>query len=175
MHVTQEWLESRLDRVRQSPGDRGVVELIVRRPRPGEREVVEIGRLDVAGGLVGDCWTSRPSAHTADGAPHPEMQLSVVNSRVMRLLAQETSSWAMSGDQLFIDLDLSVANLPPGARLAVGEAIIAVTDQVHRTCKAFATRYGHRRSAFRAFAGRALAAPARGQCPRGPVRRCEGR
>ena len=142
MHVTREWLESGLDRVRQSPCDRGVVELIVRRPRPGEREVVEIGRLDVAVGLVGDCWTSRPSAHTADGAPHPDMQLNVMNSRVMRLLAQEKPSWAMSGDQLFIDLDLSVANLPPGARLAVGGAIITVTDQVHHTCKAFARRYG---------------------------------
>jgi hypothetical protein len=119
-----------------------VVELIVRRPRPGEREVVALGRLDVSAGLVGDCWMSRPSPHTADGAPHLNMQLNVMNCRAMRLFAPEKSSWAMSGDQLFIDLDLSVANLPPGALLAVGGAIITVTDQVHRTCRGFARRYG---------------------------------
>jgi hypothetical protein len=122
--------------------------MIIRRPQPGQREVLDIGRLDVVEGLVGDCWSRRRSAHRPDGSANPDMQLSVMNSRVISLLAGERSRWSLSGDQLFVDLDLSVANLPAGTRLAVGGAVIAVTDPIHISCKAFVTRYGMAAAAF---------------------------
>jgi hypothetical protein len=52
-HLTMEELESGLDEIRQSPKDAGVLELIVRRPQTGAREVLEEGELDLVEGLVG--------------------------------------------------------------------------------------------------------------------------
>jgi MOSC domain-containing protein YiiM len=41
-----------------------------------------------------------------------------------------------------VDLDLSVANLPPGTRLAIGTAVIEITAEPHTGCKQFAARFG---------------------------------
>jgi hypothetical protein len=141
-HLTREQLEAGLERARQSPADRGTLDLIVRRPRVDAREVVATGLLDLATGLVGDTWAVRASSRTADGAPHPDMQLNVINTRVIDLIAQRTDRWALAGDQLVVDLDLSEANLPPGTRLALGSAVIAVTDQPHTGCRKFVDRFG---------------------------------
>jgi hypothetical protein len=141
-HVTMEELEAGFDGICQSPRDEGVLASIVRRPDSGHREMLNEGRLDIVNGLVGDNWRVRGSSRTADGSPHPDMQISIMNVRVIALLAGDKARWPLSGDQLFIDLDLSDANLPARTRLAVGAAIIEVTDQVHTTCKTFAARFG---------------------------------
>jgi hypothetical protein len=141
-HLTMAELEAGLDEIRHSPKDEGVLEMIVRRPRTDEREVLEEGELDLIEGLVGDNWRTRGSAGTADGSAHPDMQLNVMNSRVIALLAQKKERWPLAGDQLFIDLDLSVENLPPGTRLAIGSAVIEVTAQPHTGCKKFVARFG---------------------------------
>src|ERR1700722_6411870 len=99
-------LEAGLDDIARSPKDGGVGEMIVRRPQVGEREIVEEGQLDLIEGLVGDSWKRRTSKRTADGTPHPEMQLNLMNSRVVALVSQDKSRWHLAGDQLFIDLDL---------------------------------------------------------------------
>jgi hypothetical protein len=135
-------LEDGLDTIRQSPKDAGVLALIVRRPAVGEREVLEEGVLDLAEGLVGDTWRERSSSRTADGSPHPDMQLNIMNTRVIALLAQAKDRWRLAGDQLFIDLDLSKENLPPGTRLALGSSVIEVTAQPHTGCQKFAARFG---------------------------------
>ncbi len=111
-HLTMEELEAGLDAVRQAPRDQGVLHMIVRRPGASEREVVEIGELDVRVGLVGDTWSTRGSSRTPDGSSHPDMQLNVMNARVIALVAQDKAHWPLAGDQLFIDLDLSAENLP---------------------------------------------------------------
>ncbi len=139
---TAEELEAGLEVVRQSLSDDGILHLIVRRPNPGEREVLQEGELNSTVGLVGDSWKDRRSARTSDGSPHPDMQINVMNSRVIALLAHDTERWRLAGDQLFIDLDLSVANLPPGTQLALGSAVIEVTDQPHTGCQKFAERFG---------------------------------
>jgi hypothetical protein len=141
-HQTIETLEAGLARICQSPQDEGVLHLIVRRPRVGEREVLEEGELDCAVGLVGDSWKSRPSSRTVDGTPHPDMQLNLMNSRVISLIAQEKGRWPLAGDQLFVDLDLSAANLPAGTQLAIGSAVIEVTAQPHTGCQKFVSRFG---------------------------------
>jgi len=140
--ATIEELEARIDEIRQSPKDEGVLELIVRRPRTDEREVLQEGELDLVEGLVGDTWRTRGSTGTADGSPHPDTQLNIMNSRVIAAVAQDKDRWPLAGDQLYIDLDLSDANLPPGTQLAIGSAVIEVTDQPHTGCQKFEARFG---------------------------------
>jgi len=141
-HMTMAELEAGLDTIRQSPKDEGVIALIVRRAKVDAREVLEEGELDLVEGLVGDTWKVRGSSRTPDGAAHPDMQLNVMNARVIALLAREKDRWPLAGDQLFIDMDVSSGNLPPGTRLAMGSAVIEVTDQPHTGCKKFEARFG---------------------------------
>src|SRR5262249_24350580 len=140
--LTKAELEAGLDSIRQAPKEEGVLELIVRRPRVGAREVLAEGELDREQGLVGDTWSTRASTRTRDGSPHPDMQLNVMSSRVIALLAQDKSRWELAGDQLFIDLDLSERNVPPGTRLAIGTAVIEVTAEPHTGCQNFVSRFG---------------------------------
>jgi hypothetical protein len=135
-------LEAGLGEIARSPQDAGVLEMIVRRPQVGQREILEEGRLDLADGLVGDSWRTRSSKRTADGRPHPEMQLNLMNSRVVALVSQDKSRWHLAGDQLYVDLDLSEANLPPGTRVAIGTAVIEVTAEPHTGCAKFVERFG---------------------------------
>jgi hypothetical protein len=141
-HLTMEELEAGLDDIRRSPKDEGALELIVRRPSVGEREILAEGELDVAEGLVGDTWSTRGSRRSKDGLAHPDMQINIMNARVIALVAQERERWHLAGDQLFVDLDLSVENLPPGTRLAVGSAVIEVTPEPHTGCGKFVSRFG---------------------------------
>jgi len=141
-HLTTEELHDGLEAIRQSPKDEGVLELIVRRPQVGEREVLAEGQLDIVDGLVGDSWSIRGSRRSKDGQAHPDMQLNIMNARVIALVAQERERWHLAGDQLFMDLDLSAENLPPGTRLAVGSAVIEVTAEPHTGCQKFVSRFG---------------------------------
>ena len=141
-HLTMAELEAGLDEIRRAPQDEGVLEMIVRRPQTNEREVLAEGELDTNEGLVGDNWKARGSGATPDGSAHPEMQLNLMNTRVIALVAQDTSRWQLAGDQLFVDLDLSADNLPPGTRLSLGSAIIEVTPVPHTGCKKFVSRFG---------------------------------
>jgi len=141
-HLTRAELETGLDQIRQSPRDEGVLRLIVRRPRIEEREVLEEGELHPVEGLVGDSWKMRGSSSTADGSPHPDMQLNIMNARVAALVAQDKDRWQLAGDQLYVDMDLSAENLPPGTQLAIGSAVIEVTPPPHTGCKKFVSRFG---------------------------------
>ncbi|MEV0901905.1 MOSC domain-containing protein [Actinoplanes sp. NPDC049802] len=130
--------------VRQSPQGAGTLELAVRRPTTGAREVLARAELHRETGLVGDNWSRRPSSRTPDNSPHPDMQLNVINARFVELIAgPDRDAWALAGDQLYVDLDLSFDALPAGCRLAIGdEAVIEVTDQPHTGCAKFAARFG---------------------------------
>lgn len=141
-HLTTEELEAGLDEIRRSPKDEGVLNLIVRRPQTDEREILKKGQLDVVEGLVGDNWKTRGSTRTADGSAHSDMQINIMNSRVIALLAQDKDRWQLAGDQLFIDMDLSEENLPAGTQLALGSAVIEVTEIPHTGCKKFTSRFG---------------------------------
>src|SRR5947207_1290045 len=105
-HPTLEELSAGLEGILQSPKDEGTLMMIVRRPSVGAREELDEAELDVADGLVGDTWRNRTSRHTADGSPHPDTQINIMNARVVDLVAQDRSRWALAGDQLFVDLDL---------------------------------------------------------------------
>lgn len=142
-HLTTDELEAGLGEILHAPAAEGTVELIVRRPAVDEREVLEETELDLEEGLVGDTWRVRGSKRSADGSAHPDMQLNVMSARVVDLVAAgDPERWALAGDQLYVDFDLSEANLPPGTRLALGSAVIEVTDQPHTGCAKFSARFG---------------------------------
>ncbi len=141
-HLTMKELEEGLDGVRDSPENEGILEMIVRRPAIDQREVLAEGELHPAEGLVGDNWKSRSSSRTPDGSADPDMQLNVMNARCAALVAQDNNRWQLAGDQLYVDLDLSEDNLPPGTRLSLGTAVIQVSEQPHTGCGKFVSRFG---------------------------------
>ncbi|GAA5117856.1 hypothetical protein GCM10023339_29450 [Alloalcanivorax gelatiniphagus] len=128
-----------------SPRDVGVLRTVVRRPGVGRREVLGAGRLELDEGLVGDGWAARGSRRTPDGAAHPDMQLNIMSHRLVEFLAQDPAREQLAGDQLFLDLDLSHANVPAWSELRIGGpegAVIVVTDQPHNGCGKFIARFG---------------------------------
>lgn len=141
-HFTAEELNQGVDHILASPPDNGELKLIVRRPDVDERETLRRARLDVEEGLVGDNWLARGSRHTPDGTADPDMQLNIMNSRVVDRVAGSEDRWPLAGDQLFIDMDLSAENLPPGTHVALGDAVVEITNPPHTGCKKFAARYG---------------------------------
>ena len=141
-HLTAEELLAGLDHIRNAPKDEGPLDLIVRRPAINDREVVEQAELDLVQGLIGDTWNRRRSKSTPDGSPDLQTQITVINSRVAALVAQERERWPLAGDQLYVDLDLSAENLPAGTRIALGSALIEVTAPPHLGCQKFVARFG---------------------------------
>lgn len=141
-YLTMKELEAGMDTILRSPNDHGEIKLIVRRPDTDQREVLDEGHLDLAEGLIGDSWKARGSGQTAQRPANPDAQLTLMNARVIALLAQDKQSWPLAGDQLFVDLDLSDDNLPPGTRLAIGGARVEVTALPHTGCKKFMARFG---------------------------------
>ncbi|HJS18373.1 MAG TPA: MOSC domain-containing protein [Anaerolineales bacterium] len=135
-------LEAGLEFIRQSPKDDGVLKMIVRRPQEDQREIINQGELTLTDGLVGDSWKLRGSRHMADGSPNPQAQITVMNARIVALLAQTENRWGLAGDQLYVDIDLSEDNIPPGTRLAIGSAVIEVSAVPHTGCKKFSARFG---------------------------------
>jgi MOSC domain-containing protein YiiM len=127
-------LEAGVPEIQSSPREQGVLALIVCRPRRGEREVLETAELDVETGLVGDRW--------AEGKRERESQLALMNARAIALIAQSRERWPLAGDQLYVDLDLSLEHAPPGTRIAIGAAEIEVSPEPHRGCRLFRDRYG---------------------------------
>jgi hypothetical protein len=140
--LTMQELEAALDHLRAAPKNDGVLQLIVRRPRIDHREVLEQAELDPVKGLIGDSWSMRSSSRTADGSPHPEMQINIMNARVAALVAQDKERWPLAGDQLYLDMDLSKENLPGGTRLALGSAVLEVSLLPHTGCQKFVSRFG---------------------------------
>ncbi len=134
-HLSAEELNAGVDSILASPSDNGELKLIVRRPAVDERETPQQARLDIEVGLVGDSWSTRAKVV-------PDMQLNIMNTRVIDHVARSQDRWPLAGDQLFIDMALSTDNLPPGTQIALGDAIIEVTEPPHTGCKKFAARYG---------------------------------
>ena len=135
IHLSTEQLEQGVEHILGSPTDNGELKLIVRRPDVDERETPQHAHLDVEVGLVGDSWSTRAKVV-------PDMQLNIMNSRVVDRVARSKDRWPLAGDQLFVDMDLSGDNLPPGTQIALGDAILEVTEPPHTGCKKFAARFG---------------------------------
>jgi hypothetical protein len=141
-HLSRERLEAGLGQIRESPRDAGRLVLLVRRPSVGQRDLPAEAVLDQVAGLDGDNWLTRGSRSTPDGSADPDRQVTVMNARAAELVAGGTERMPLAGDQLYLDLDLSVDNLPAGSLLAVGQAVLQVSEAPHLGCAKFVERFG---------------------------------
>ncbi len=141
-HRTLADLQTKSVEADAGPRHQGVIEMLVRRPDVGTREVVDEARLDTEVGMVGDNWLERGSGSTEDGVADPLRQLTVMSSRVLEAVAGDRNRWPLAGDQLVVDLDISHDNLPAGSRLQVGTAVIEITEPPHAGCPKFKSRFG---------------------------------
>ena len=133
-HRALDQLESGLRGLPAPPLDAGRLALLVRRRADGVRETPERAILSPDEGLHGDGWSRRPPRD-------PEAQLAVMRRDVALLIANG-QSLCVFGDNLFVDLDVSDGNLPAGARLRVGTALVEVTPMPHNGCSKFRGRFG---------------------------------
>lgn len=136
VHFATAQLEAGLNKIRESPKDGGAVEMIVRRPQKNEREVMEVAELHLEHGLVGDTWNARGNP------PKIDCQITVANSRAVALVSGKKERWPLAGDQIYVDLDLSMDNLPTGTHLAIGSAVIEISAPPHTGCSKFEARFG---------------------------------
>jgi hypothetical protein len=141
-HLSRERLQAGLDHIREAPRNHGRLVLVVRRPEVGQRELPEEAILDQVTGLDGDNWLTRGSSSMPDGSANPRKQVTVMNARVAELVAGGTARMPLAGDQLYVDLDISVNNLPVGSLLAVGEAVLEISEDPHLGCAKFIERFG---------------------------------
>ncbi len=114
----------------KTPGERGKVVAIVQSAVEDERNVLPVGQLIEGQGLEGD-----------RRAQYPGRNVSLAQYDVLRTLSQN-APLSLSGSNLIVDLDLSRANLPPGARLRIGEALCQVSETLNDACGKFHARYG---------------------------------
>jgi MOSC domain-containing protein YiiM len=140
-HLSSEQIEAGLAQVLASPHDGGAVVEIVIRPAEDERELCRAARLSPENGVEGDRWASADK-------PDPRQQVSMMNARLLHLLAGDEERMRQAGDNLVIDLDLGEENLPPGQKLRVGGVLLEVTDAPHTGCGKFAARFGRDAAQF---------------------------
>jgi MOSC domain-containing protein YiiM len=108
--------------------------MVVVRPQTEARLTPQRCRLTPEGGVDGDRWAQREN-------PSPGSQITVMRADVARLFA-DGQPISLFGDNLLVELDLSLANLPTGTRLRVGTALCEVTSTPHTGCGKFAARVG---------------------------------
>ena len=137
-----------LPHILDAPAQDGVLRAVIRRPDHGQREMVETVSVSAEFGVDGDHWSKGCWRTTEDGAPHPDVQICMMNARCIEAIAGDVPNWAPAGDNLFIDMDLSPANMPPGTRFTLGSAEMVVTPEPHNGCQSFIDRYGREACVF---------------------------
>ncbi len=142
LHRTETEILEGLVEVRKAPSDNGLLEAIVIRPGSEARLSLQRCRLSPEGGTEGDAWARGCWLKLPDGSPHPDVQICIMSSRMISLLAGEKQRWELAGDNLFVDLDISRENLQAGQLLQIGESVIEITQQPHNGCGKFSRRFG---------------------------------
>ena len=145
-HLALAALERGLEQLSAPPRERGTLELIVARQADGVRERLNEIALTPGDGVPGDRWGRLL-------ADKPELQLTAIRRDVAELVGNGQDV-TVSGDNLYVDLDLSAANLPTGTRLRLGEALVEVSAMPHDGCVKFKDRFGA--DALRLVSGKAF-------------------
>jgi hypothetical protein len=133
-HLERAQLEAALQNLAPAPRDAGVLELLVARGPTGERALPQRALLTRRGGMPGDRWADQDRYG-------PNHQLATTRADVARLIANG-QPLELHGDNLYLQLDLSEGNLPPGSLVRLGEALLVVTPQAHNGCKKWVQRFG---------------------------------
>jgi MOSC domain-containing protein YiiM len=141
-HLTFDELMAGLPHIASSPTHDGMLKAIVIRPRKGERQSLAQCELSPEGGVHGDNWVNECWLTLPDGASHPDVQVSLINARAIQLLAGEEDRWSLAGDNLIVDFNLHVDNVPPGQRLQIGSVVLEMSAQPHKGCKKITQLFG---------------------------------
>jgi MOSC domain len=147
-HLSDRKLSAALPEVVASPRDAGRLEAIVVRPAANDRHSLTSATLSPELGIDGDRWATDSFYRLENGQPDPRNQVSLMNARLLRLIAGHEEAICLAGDNLIVDLDLSEANLPAGSRLAIGSVVLELTDLPHTGCTKFSSRYGQEACLF---------------------------
>lgn len=135
-------LTAGLQEILSAPKQNGTLELIVMRPGRGERITPAEIEVSAAEGLPGDHWINGTGHALEDGAGDPDAQICMMMASCIRAIAGDKANWPPAGDNLFIDMDLTPTNMPPGTRFAIGSAEFVVSELPHNGCQDFIDRYG---------------------------------
>ena len=141
-HRSERELTDGIPDILKSPANPGSISLIVIRPDRDLRELPNSAAITPDAGMVGDRWVKHCTRKLPDGRLNPDTQLTLMNSRVASLVVGPQERWPLAGDNLVVDLDLSLANLPAGQRLRLGNAIIQISAEPHTGCSKFSRRFG---------------------------------
>ena len=141
-------IETRLNWVLASPNDSGHVTTLVVRPAVNQREMPGKAMFSPQLGVACDNWSTSCWKKLPDGKSDPEVQVAIMNARMIEVLTKDNTLWPLAGDQLFVDFDLSVANLKTGDQLQVGAAVLEITAESHQGCNKFKQRFGENALAF---------------------------
>jgi MOSC domain-containing protein YiiM len=110
--------------------------MLVVRPTVDERLTPSSVEVSGALGVHNDRWSQGAARD------YPDTQITIINSRLLDLVSGGRERWALAGDNIVADMDLSQANLVPGQKLEIGSAILEITDTPHTGCNKFSGRYG---------------------------------
>ena len=131
----QEWLRD----APAPPRDAGSLRLICLRRRAGVHDTPEAAEVTASAGLAGDRWSSNGRRRDPDGAT----AITLIRADVAERLTAGRHPLHEAGDNLVVDLDLSVETLPPGSRLRIGETVeLRISEQPHTGCSTFSSRFG---------------------------------
>ena len=142
MHATRAELDAALAHILSAPKDEGLIELLCLRPDYGQRVFVDRITVTAASGIPGERWMRRPWLRGADGAPHPGIQICILQKRVLDVVWRDRENTVHPGDTFITDMDLSAGNLPAGQLLQAGSAVLRVSEIFNDACVKWKTRYG---------------------------------
>ncbi len=140
--ATTEDLIAALPGVLAAPKTGSAVEFLCLRPDYGQRRFVDEITVTTAQGIPGERWGSAPWLKLPDGAAHPGIQVSILPRRVLDLVWRDRDNVVHPGDTFVCDLDMTEANLPTGTRLAVGTAVLRVSEVWNDACAKWKVRHG---------------------------------
>ncbi len=140
--VTSAELAVLLPQVLAAPKDQGQVRLLCSRPKPNARTFPEVFGVTRSHGVEGDFEMSRPWLVLPDGSPDPRNQVSILSWRVLDMVWRERNPLAYPGDNIAVDMNLTEENLPVGTLLAVGTAVLRISDEPNDGCAKWKVRCG---------------------------------
>lgn len=139
--ISEQALIAALPDVMAAPRDAAQVAQLCFRPDFNQREFPLRLHFTRAEGVPGERWLKAPWLKLADGSPDPNIQVSILPQRVHDLICTGPDM-IHPGDTIIADLLTSEENLPAGSLLAVGEAVLRVSDEFNDGCVKWKARYG---------------------------------
>lgn len=141
-HPTLDVCMAAMPDILAAPKDNAPIRSLCLRPGIGQRQFVDSLTMTVSEGIPGDRWLTNPWRKLADGSPDPEIQVSILPTRVCDLVWREGDRAPHPGDPIVADMDMGVDNLPPGSLIQAGSAVLEVSAIFNTACVKWRNRYG---------------------------------